>query len=75
MIKKFIVKLVTNFQPRMNLGEKRFLEDKDAHEAASDYNKSIAMQHERERLKEQAQKREIPADEVILGPSDSMEKK
>ena len=75
MIKKFIAKLVTNFQPRMDLSEKRFLENREAHEAASNHNKSIAMQHERERLKEQTHKREIPADEVILGPSDSMERK
>ena len=70
-MKKFFAKLITNFQPRMNLKERRFLEDKEAHEAASDYNKSIAMQHERERLRENMEKRKEPSDEEILGPSDS----
>ena len=70
-MKKFFAKLVTNFQPRMNLGRKRFNEEREASEEASNYNKSIAMEHERERLRDEMQKREEPSDEVILGPSDS----
>lgn len=73
MIRKFIARLITNFQPRMNLSEKRFQEDKEAHREASDYNKSIAMEHEKERLRNEMKKREAPSDESILGPSDSKE--
>ena len=71
MFKKVIAMLVTNFQPRMNLGKKRFNEEREASEEASGYNKSIATEHEKERLRNEMKKREEPADEVILGPSNS----
>ena len=73
MVRKLVAKLVANFQPRMNLGEKRFLEDREAHEEASNYNKSLNAQHERDRLRTQTEKREAPSKEEILGPSDSRE--
>ena len=71
MIKKFIAKLTANFQPRMNLGRKRFNEEKEAFEEASNYNKQIGITQRRERLRDEMKKRKEPADEVILGPSDS----
>lgn len=71
MLKKLIARLVTNFQPRMNLGRKRFNEEREASEEASNYHKSIAMEHEHERLRDEMREREKPSDEAILGPSDS----
>lgn len=75
MIKKFIARLVTNFQPRMNLGEKRFNEERDATREASNYNKEIAAQREQERLRDHMKKRKEPSEAEILGPSNSVEKK
>ncbi len=71
MTKKFMAQLITNFQPRMNLGRKRFNEEREVSEEASNYNKQIAMEHERERLKDQMEKRKEPSEAKILGPSDS----
>jgi len=73
MIRKFFAKLVTNFQSRINLGEKRFNEERKAIEESSSYNKQIAMRRERERLRDQMKKREEPSETVLLGPSDSEE--
>lgn len=75
MIKEFFAKLVANFQPRMNLGEKRFLEDQKAHKEASDYNKTIAMEQERERLREKMKERQVPTEEEITGPSEPPEER
>jgi len=46
--KQIGTRLVVNFQPRMNLGRKRFNEEREASEEASNYNKQIGMEHRRE---------------------------
>ena len=70
MIKKFIARLVTNFQPRMNLGQKRFQEEANReNQLSKERHKQMMGDRERKYVSE----RTTPIDEEILGPSDSRE--
>ncbi len=72
-MKKFFAKLVTNFQPRMNLRKQRSLEGNAVAKEESDHSKFVAREREHG-LRDEMKKREEPSDAVILGPSDSKEK-
>ena len=70
MLKKIIARLVTNFQPRMNLSKKRAMEGNAVDKEGLDHGKYVAREHEQD-LRDEMKKREEPSDAVILGPSDS----
>ncbi|KKT80993.1 MAG: hypothetical protein A3B99_02505 [Candidatus Yanofskybacteria bacterium RIFCSPHIGHO2_02_FULL_44_12b] len=71
MIKKLIVRLVTNFQPRMNLGEKRFHE-KSAMESLTEKERYDATMERRveQRGSKFVSERTTPTEGEIRGPSE-----
>lgn len=70
-MKKFLIKLVANFQPRMNLGRKRFNEEANMESQLSDERREQIMEN---RDKKYVSERTTPLDSEILGPSDSARK-
>lgn len=74
MFKKIIARLVTNFQPRMNLGEKRFNEEANrSNVLESELARERHEQTMNSRDKKYVSERTAPNEVEITGPSDSEE--
>ena len=69
MIKKIFAKLVTNFQPRMNLAERRHHEENAVHADLDRERREEVLRRRRER--QVAGERDVPSEGEIVGPSES----
>lgn len=69
MLKKFFATLV-GFR-EVSEGQKPFHQQEQIERELAEERRHVAMENERERLKDEMKKRQAPSEEEILGPSDS----
>jgi len=70
-MRKLIAKLITNFQPRMTLGRKRFLEQATIESRTEQERQEAARERRRERGELGfVSERETPTEDELRGPSE-----